>query len=247
MSYLSAGRMRINLVTLFLSLLSPVILSILLGLLARRLGPSVVYPQHEIDSLYRSWLEKEEPGREVVAIITGSTSGLGKGIAKELYLRYGATVILASRSMEKIKTVIEEFEELCKQDSCSGRLVFNILDTSDLESVKRFANWFLMNFEYCTFLVNNAGIHYSGIGMMDPRNMDMATVSKQGVYSLYILYHIQTIHTIHTIHNTHYIPYTHCTHYTHYTHTIYHIHTIHTIHTVHTVHTIHTIHTIPRL
>jgi len=98
--------------------------------------------------------------QDIIAIVTGSTSGLGEGIASELF-KYGFTVIIASRNREKSMRVIDAIH--CKYPGSAGRLIFNRLDTSDLQSVGQFSSWFRQTFDHLDYLVNNAGIHYASL------------------------------------------------------------------------------------
>ncbi len=96
----------------------------------------------------------------LIAIVTGSTSGLGEGIASELF-KYGFTVIIASHNREKSMRVIDAIH--CKYPGSAGRLIFCRLDTSDLQSVEHFSSWFRQTFDHLDYLVNNAGIHYASL------------------------------------------------------------------------------------
>jgi hypothetical protein len=76
----------------------------------------------------------------ITAIVTGSTSGLGKQIATELY-RYGAHVVVASRNRRKCRLTIREIRRQHNATGAPavGRLEVGVLDTSDLDSVAAFA------------------------------------------------------------------------------------------------------------
>jgi 17beta-estradiol 17-dehydrogenase / very-long-chain 3-oxoacyl-CoA reductase len=54
---------------------------------------------------YKAYLKGPSP----YALITGATDGIGKGVAKELYLK-GFNLILHGRNEEKMQKVIEEFK-----------------------------------------------------------------------------------------------------------------------------------------
>ena len=113
----------------------------------------------------------------LIAIVTGSTSGLGEGIASELF-KYGFTVIIASRNREKSMRVIDAIH--CKYPGSAGRLIFNRLDTSDLQSVGQFSSWFRQTFDHLDYLVNNAGIHYASLENNPLFNTTAAIDSPQG-------------------------------------------------------------------
>ena len=48
--------------------------------------------------------------KEIVTIITGSTSGIGKELAMQLFSLGEATIIIASRSEEKCRDTIREIQ-----------------------------------------------------------------------------------------------------------------------------------------
>ena len=120
----------------------------------------------------------------VHAIVTGATSGLGREIASELY-GLGATVILASRSAKKTddvaRTILQEYPD------SQGTLVSEkTVDTSSLDSVKDFADWYTTKFgETLHVLVNNAGIHYASLKPSPLIHHDMDTRSVDGYDSAF--------------------------------------------------------------
>ena len=84
-----------------------------------------------------------------VAVITGGTAGLGRGIA-EAYLREGAKVVLNGRSQEKGDKVLAEL-------GVGDRAVFrrgDVMVQSDVESLVDFA---VEHFGQIDIMVNNAG------------------------------------------------------------------------------------------
>jgi len=86
-------------------------------------------------------------------IVTGGNSGIGYETALGLY-EAGATVVVACRSKEKADEAISEM----KKHGGKGNLEPGILDLSDLDSVKTFANNFLQTKSKLDVLVNNAGV-----------------------------------------------------------------------------------------
>lgn len=86
-------------------------------------------------------------------IVTGGNSGIGYETALGLY-EAGATVIVACRSKEKADEAISEM----KKQGGKGKLEPGVLDLSDLESVKDFADTFLKTHSKLDVLVNNAGV-----------------------------------------------------------------------------------------
>jgi NAD(P)-dependent dehydrogenase (short-subunit alcohol dehydrogenase family) len=113
----------------------------------------------------------------MVVVITGSTSGIGQKLADEWY-RFGATVVIASRNPKKGESVIEEI--LAANPGSKGKLVFGRLDTSDLDSVRDFADWAKQNFTTIDYLINNAGIQYGSSEGSPLTNMSTKIESKQG-------------------------------------------------------------------
>lgn len=101
--------------------------------------------------------------RDRVAIITGASRGLGRGIALEL-ARHGAAVVLAARTVEdgkglgpgSIHSVAEEVRKL------GGTAVPMQTDISNPDEINRLAEATVEQFGRIDILVNNAGIGVSG-------------------------------------------------------------------------------------
>ena len=64
-----------------------------------------------------------------IAIVTGSTSGIGIGIAN-LYAREGATVVICGRREERGQEIVDE---IIKN---GGEAFFHYMDLDDLESIE---------------------------------------------------------------------------------------------------------------
>ena len=109
--------------------------------------------------------------RHVVAIVTGSTNGIGRELAGQLY-GLGLTVIVASRNADKCDRVIKELT--AEHPESKGDLRKGVIDTGDLESVAAFSREFIASKSPLHMLVLNAGIHYAstelagGRSAMDP-------------------------------------------------------------------------------
>ncbi len=99
----------------------------------------------------------DQKGR--VAIVTGSTSGLGKETARILASK-NARVILAVRNTQKGERVAEEIRKAWSKADVSVRR----LDLACLDSIRTFCNAYIMEFNRLDLLINNAGI------MMCPYN-----------------------------------------------------------------------------
>ncbi|KAJ0976936.1 hypothetical protein J5N97_012410 [Dioscorea zingiberensis] len=89
----------------------------------------------------------------LTAIVTGSTSGIGKETARVLALR-GAKVIIPARTLE---SGIKVKESLLEQNP-DAKLQVMQMDVSSLESVRSFAHSFNSSNKHLNILINNAGI-----------------------------------------------------------------------------------------
>lgn len=88
-----------------------------------------------------------------VAIVTGGNAGIGYFTAKA-FADAGATVVLGCRSIEKAEAAVEKL----KAETNNQNISFLQLDTSDLDSVRKFAEEFESKFDKLHLLINNAGI-----------------------------------------------------------------------------------------
>jgi NAD(P)-dependent dehydrogenase (short-subunit alcohol dehydrogenase family) len=86
-------------------------------------------------------------------LVTGANTGIGKETARAL-ARQGGRVVLACRSEEKTKPVIDELARSTGND----RLSFLPLDLADLASVRDAADRFLASGDELHVLVDNAGV-----------------------------------------------------------------------------------------
>ena len=101
-----------------------------------------------------NWTEANIPDMQgTIAIVTGANSGIGYETTRAL-AQHGATVIMASRSLEKANRAAEQIRAL----SPRGEVVVMILDLADLASVHRFADSFKAQYDHLNVLINNAGI-----------------------------------------------------------------------------------------
>lgn len=87
-----------------------------------------------------------------VAIITGSTQSIGRGIAKR-FASEGAAVIIVGRNESKGKTVEEEIREL------GGDAAYIRADVSVNEDVEYMVNLAVKKYGQIDILVNNAGVN----------------------------------------------------------------------------------------
>lgn len=89
------------------------------------------------------------------AVVTGASQGIGKAIAKSL-LENSATVVMAARSVDKLKKNVEEFSSI-------GPCQFIPADVSSKESVDNLIDSVVKEHKRIDILVNNAGINTGSI------------------------------------------------------------------------------------
>ncbi|KAH7484561.1 hypothetical protein KRP22_005728 [Phytophthora ramorum] len=90
-----------------------------------------------------------------VSVVTGANSGIGFSTALEL-VRKNAHVVLACRNAERAQKAVDAIKaELSPQ---VPSVEFLLLDLSDLDSVRAFADMFRARFDRLDLLVNNGGV-----------------------------------------------------------------------------------------
>ncbi len=87
-----------------------------------------------------------------VALVTGSTSGLGREVARRLASR-GAHVIVHGRNRERGREVVEAIES-----EGIGSARFYRADLASFDEVREFGDAILRDYDRLDILVNNAGI-----------------------------------------------------------------------------------------
>jgi len=85
-------------------------------------------------------------------VITGSTKGLGKALAKE-FLSYGDNVVINGRSSEAVAKVVQELQSKAGLSKVLGVSA----DASDAEQMQRVAEAAKKEFGRIDFWINNAG------------------------------------------------------------------------------------------
>jgi len=90
------------------------------------------------------------PGQQVV-LVTGSTSGLGREVARRLAAT-GAFVIVQGRNRERGMKVVEAIES-----EGIGNARFYAVDLASFEQVREFGETILRDYDRLDVLVNNAG------------------------------------------------------------------------------------------
>jgi 3-hydroxybutyrate dehydrogenase len=97
---------------------------------------------------------KELKGK--VALVTGSSSGIGLGIAKE-FVRQGCKVVLNSfEAPEKVQSVVDEI----KQEFPTAEVVYVQADMSKTDQIKNLVKEAVKNYGGVDILVNSAGIQH---------------------------------------------------------------------------------------
>lgn len=90
--------------------------------------------------------------KEKVAIITGSTSGIGRATAI-LFAQEGAKVVITGRRSEVGENTVQEIERRKRE------AIFIKADVSEIQQVKNLVKRTIKTFGKIDILLNNAGIH----------------------------------------------------------------------------------------
>lgn len=89
--------------------------------------------------------------QDKVAIITGSTRGIGRCIAK-LFASEGAKVVVIGTNQQKGESCVDEIKE------SGGEAIFQNVDLNDIDSLHALVSSTLQHFGKIDILVNNAGL-----------------------------------------------------------------------------------------
>ena len=126
----------------------------------------------------------DQPLANMVAVVTGATSGIGKSLTKAL-LRLGATVVAMGRSPSKLKALANEYASL---SIAPARLVTVRADFNDLTTVASAAqSSILPQFPRIDFLINNAGAHDSFSNLLGTKQ------SAQGMDSIFTVNYLSHV------------------------------------------------------
>lgn len=99
---------------------------------------------------------QDAPAARRVILVTGSTGGLGRAVARRLAAD-GAHVIVHGRNRERGESLVAEIER-----AGTGSASFYAADLSDLDEVRRFGEAILRDYDRLDVLINNAGIWLPG-------------------------------------------------------------------------------------
>jgi NAD(P)-dependent dehydrogenase (short-subunit alcohol dehydrogenase family) len=132
----------------------------------------------EWDQIYPpkpTFTEKDvPPGSQVgkVFMVTGANQGIGYELVKLLY-HTGATIYLAGRSEERVKTAIKQIQEAHKPPPLTPSVLRYLpLDLNDLTTIKASAAEFAAQEKKLDILWNNAGIGGTPIGVSTKQNIE---------------------------------------------------------------------------
>ena len=123
------------------------------------------------------------------AIITGSTSGIGKKLA-EIFLKEGCKVTICSRNVKKVQETVSEFKEKYK-DAVIGIAC----DVSDIESMKNVVEKTIKEFGSVRILVSNAGLNTT-YGPFEYLSPSQVTSDAQTVLATNLIGTINAITTV---------------------------------------------------
>lgn len=115
--------------------------------------------------------------KDKVAIVTGSTKGIGEGIIRELSAEGAKVTVVARHEEEGVKLAKE-------LGSDEGRAIFVKTDVTKVEDVKNMVAKTIEAFGKIDILVNNAGYHNSkGLEALSDEDWDL--ILKTNLYSMY--------------------------------------------------------------
>jgi meso-butanediol dehydrogenase/(S,S)-butanediol dehydrogenase/diacetyl reductase len=117
----------------------------------------------------------------LTAVVTGSTSGIGKGIAL-LFAQEGANIVVVGRNFERGNKVIEEIKYI------GGQALFSQTDLTVETSVREMVKEVINRFGQIDILVNNVGLVIPG-AIPDINSEDWAKTWQTNVTSVYMASH----------------------------------------------------------
>lgn len=94
----------------------------------------------------KNWLENK------TVIVTGASSGMGKGITEKLIKEHGCTVLGVARSEKKMEALVDELGVYADKFS------YQLFDVSERENWDKYVEYLKENDIHPDVLINNAGI-----------------------------------------------------------------------------------------
>jgi NAD(P)-dependent dehydrogenase (short-subunit alcohol dehydrogenase family) len=115
--------------------------------------------------------------KDRVAIVTGSSKGIGEGIARE-FSKEGAKVVVVCRNEQEGNAMAKEL------GSADGRAIFVRTDVTDTQSIQHMIGETVKAFGRIDILVNNAGYHLSK-SVEDTTEEEWDFIQKTNLYSTF--------------------------------------------------------------
>lgn len=117
--------------------------------------------------------------KDKVAVITGSSRGIGKAIAK-MYLENGAMVVVCGSRYENAERTVKDF---VAQGFDSDRMLAVGMSMTDTESIKSAVLEVIEKFGKIDVLVNNAGIT-SNVSLLDSNDIEFYNMFDINVFGV---------------------------------------------------------------